>query len=306
MLAGIVYQAISLSDAEGGLIIVLNEDKYLMGVGSGTHEDLDLEYFFSKDLSLIKCMVEKEPLIDGKRYFIPLVFSQRLLGIICIEGSKLEVSKNRELYDVFRTQITPLIMNSMFYQEILAREHEVITDPLTGLYNRRVIFKWVANDLLSHSIEPYPLSIVIFDIDDFKSVNDNYGHDMGDAVLREVGEVFHTLLRTTDLVKHEKRVWTKQGNYAIRYGGEEFLLILTHTDRDNAMIVAERIRANISSLTFNKGEKERDFKITISAGVSTNIVDENNYSTVLNTTISQADKALYKAKSAGKNTVEIY
>lgn len=127
-----------------------------------------------------------------------------------------------------------------------------------------------------------PLSLVVLDIDHFKTVNDTYGHSTGDAVLRALADPIIDTLRRSDI--------------AFRYGGEEFALILSNTDKASAHLVAERIRVAASQLSCNHGT--RNFGFTISLGVSE--LEQGEHITDF---FDRADKALYEAKKSGRNNV---
>ncbi len=153
-----------------------------------------------------------------------------------------------------------------------------LIDPLTGLENRRVL------DYLNHKLsvqKAREIYVLFVDIDNFKKVNDTYGHIFGDKVLKEVAQRILDSVRTYDNV--------------IRYGGEEIVVVLHRVGEEDALKIAERIRENISSLSF---EEHPEVKITASVGVAP-------YKESLFKTIELADKAMYLAKKRGKNRVEI-
>ena len=131
------------------------------------------------------------------------------------------------------------------------------------------------------------LSCIMIDIDNFKMVNDSYGHTKGDDVLREVAQALKRTIRKSDLVA--------------RYGGEEFAILLPHTDLERAMKGAERVRKVIENLDFTNVSK--DFRVTVSAGVAT--FPEKGLDNSLDI-IALADKALYEAKKRGKNRTFAY
>jgi diguanylate cyclase (GGDEF)-like protein len=151
-----------------------------------------------------------------------------------------------------------------------------VSDPLTGLYNRRYLF-----DYLSELESAQPLSIAMFDIDHFKRINDTYTHFVGDDVLRGVGTLLGTFLRTTDM--------------AARFGGEEFVIVFGHTSLDQAVLACERLRVSVETHVWS--EKHPDLKTTISVGLSFGFAKD--YETLLQT----ADKKLYEAKHLGRNCV---
>jgi len=151
-------------------------------------------------------------------------------------------------------------------------------DSLTQLYNRRYLelinFKF-KNKCLSYSL-------LMLDIDDFKKVNDNYGHDFGDLVLKKLGRIIQENIRIYD--------------DPIRYGGEEFLVLLYRANLDEAKYIAERIR---SSFKFVQYDQYPDLQITISIGIAT--CKENE---TFGELITRSDRALYLAKKSGKNVVK--
>ncbi|MHB8137689.1 MAG: GGDEF domain-containing protein [Smithellaceae bacterium] len=158
-----------------------------------------------------------------------------------------------------------------------------IRDELTGLYNRRHV-----RELLEHeknrSLRGSDIfCLAMLDIDCFKNVNDTYGHHAGDLVLKAVAATIKNTMRNTE--------------FCGRYGGEEFLIILTQTDLKGALIGAERVRTNIENTLFP--DVGPDFKITISIGLSEYKMEED-----IDDVIARADEALYQAKNGGRNRVE--
>jgi diguanylate cyclase (GGDEF)-like protein len=154
------------------------------------------------------------------------------------------------------------------------------TDKLTGIYNRRA-FDNKFTEYFNTSVRyDRPLSLVMFDIDNFKNINDSLGHSVGDTVLQELSSIVQAGLRTTDIL--------------VRYGGEEFMIIVPETMLDKTVEFAERLRLKIESFNFNTGKN-----ITCSFGVASRIQDDT-----LQKMIYRADVALYKAKGSGKNRVE--
>jgi diguanylate cyclase (GGDEF)-like protein len=162
-----------------------------------------------------------------------------------------------------------------------ARRHraEANTDALTGVLNRRALFSQFSDE-----DEVAGLAVLMFDLDHFKQINDRYGHARGDLVLQQFSGVMRSQLRGTDIMA--------------RLGGEEFCVILPGLDRDNARIVAERIRTAYAALHIPVNDAGDT--ATVSAGLATGSPTET-FSSVL----SRADAALYKAKSAGRNQVHL-
>lgn len=162
-------------------------------------------------------------------------------------------------------------------------EKLAIIDDLTQVFNRRQMYKILEHQkaLVDRGIHPF--SICIFDLDHFKRVNDTFGHTAGDIVLKTVAQETQANLRNID--------------HIARYGGEEFILILTNSDKNQAVICAERIRKKIKDLVFEK--MPPDFRITISVGVT-----EYQSNEVIEEAINRADTALYRAKANGRDRVE--
>lgn len=165
----------------------------------------------------------------------------------------------------------------------MARINELVNiDELTGVCNRRKLFAVLTEEANRFSRTHGPFSVCILDIDFFKQVNDTFGHQAGDQILKEVAQTVHKGLRQIDCFG--------------RYGGEEFLMILPQTMLEGAEIKAERVRADIAALRFNGIEPE--FSVTISIGVAQCREGEDTEDT-----IARADQALYSAKQNGRNRV---
>lgn len=159
-------------------------------------------------------------------------------------------------------------------------------DRLTGLFNRNCF-----NDTLTHLLaltqrEDAELSLVFLDLDDFKLVNDTYGHQMGDMVLHKFGKLLSSSIRKSDI--------------ALRYGGEEFVILMPNTNHKDALMLSNRIRLNVKNTQFI--ENGTDLHISVSGGLAV-------YPTHAKTTdelIYSADSALYRAKGAGKNNIKVF
>ena len=156
------------------------------------------------------------------------------------------------------------------------------TDPLTGLLNRRYIEERLSEELNRSERSGEPLSFLMLDVDEFKTYNDRFGHPAGDEALRMVGAILRQNLRGADV--------------AVRYGGEEFSVLLPATSIDEAEAIAQRIRTHVERTDFPKR------KVTVSIGAATM---SSQVGTVADL-ISAADKALFRAKESGRNSVQIY
>ena len=158
------------------------------------------------------------------------------------------------------------------------------TDALTGLFNRGALMERLERELDRSRRYARPLALIFFDLDRFKNLNDTYGHPFGDRVLRELARTATHTLRSIDLVG--------------RYGGEEFIAVLPETDGAQALVVADRLRANISRLRLD-APSGADVRATISAGIA--VFPE--HAITMDALIRVADTALYAAKNAGRNRV---
>jgi two-component system cell cycle response regulator len=164
-------------------------------------------------------------------------------------------------------------------------EDLALTDPLTGLPNRRAVDVWVDRELSAAARHDFPVWVAIADLDHFKRINDTYGHDAGDTVLR----------RFSELLKSN----TRQSDICGRLGGEEFLLVFTHIERAQAQLAIERIRKRLGSEEFRFGDS------TISVTASFGVVGfRGPQPDLFKMLLSRADEALYAAKSKGRNRAE--
>ena len=181
---------------------------------------------------------------------------------------------------VMRNRYTDALRESIQHSMEMA-----IMDGLTKLYNRRYMTSHLNSLLASAKEKEKPLSLLLMDIDFFKSVNDTHGHDAGDEVLQEFSQRMRKHTRGIDLV--------------CRYGGEEFVVIMPDTDHSLAMVVAERIRKKVAEKPFiiHKGRQMID--VTVSVGLAST----NNGAQTQDTLLKAADEALYQAKKDGRNRV---
>jgi diguanylate cyclase (GGDEF)-like protein len=167
--------------------------------------------------------------------------------------------------------------NEKLKKKIAELEHLAVLDPLTGVHNRRYFNERLQQEIQRATRHKTQLSLLMIDIDDFKKCNDAYGHTTGDCLLVEISKVLVKLSRATDII--------------CRYGGDEFAMILPETNAAQAKVLAYKIKKGVQDLCLK-------CRPTISIGVAD--VEENQ--DVLHL-LTQADKALYKAKKMGKNRV---
>ena len=166
-------------------------------------------------------------------------------------------------------------------------EELAFADALTGLPNRRAVEEWTCQQISGARRHGYSLCVALADLDNFKQVNDAFGHEAGDMVLKQFAEILKSN--------------TRRSNMCGRIGGEEFLIVLTHADSDQARVVVDRIRQILQEHMFTFGA--RRVNVTVSFGVSGSSGElMPDFSALLN----QADRALYAAKNLGRNRVHIY
>jgi len=162
------------------------------------------------------------------------------------------------------------------------------TDELTGLHNRKYLLERMDQEISRARRYGTPLSVLLFDLDFFKVVNDIYGYEWGDVLLRSIADKLKQLIRKEDIIT--------------RYGDEEFVVALPNTSEDNAFLFAERFRKDIEKMEFIPAGEEERHPITISGGISTYPCYKDAEEDA-NTIIRYAEHALYNAKKRGKNKI---
>lgn len=216
-------------------------------------------------------------------HIFPIIFEGRLLGGVCFFSKDQINYSDFKFYNTMINEFLLLFKMRFLYSET---EYLSVTDGLTGLYNRRHFEYNLEREFSRVMRYRGDLSLAIVDIDFFKKVNDTYGHQYGDYVLKEISNLLSLSFRKTDMI--------------YRYGGEEMAVILTETTIENALIPVERFRQRVSEHKFCYNDVETN--ITVSIGLSTNfetIETEKSF-------VESADKALYKAKQDGRNRVITY
>ena len=184
-----------------------------------------------------------------------------------------------------RTQVRKKRYSERLRDNVQQSIEMAITDALTGLHNRRYMERHLGTLVEQATLRGKPLSVLILDIDHFKSVNDTYGHDVGDEVLREFAARIRKNVRGIDLT--------------CRLGGEEFVVIMPDTDAGVASIVAERIRARVAGEPFPIQKGSRAIDITVSIGMAQCRLSDDGAEPL----VKRADQALYQAKRSGRNRV---
>ena len=306
LMHGFLFQMLAFMEAENGCSVFWDADgtqKIAYGVGRFENR-ADLHSFVMETPNFQESLVKNRCFISGGQCFIPLVSeSQRLGGVYIESKNSLEKLIDLNLLEVFKSQMIQLIMNSLFHHQMVVTQEEAVTDPLTGLYNRRFLLKRFSEALTSSTQQTREVAVLMVDLDDFKKVNDTFGHEAGDLVLKRIGNILRLAVRDYDLVGRNIKDIGETGQYAIRYGGEEFCLVLLNTGYPGALLVSERLRKNIDQQEFMHHDKP--YRMTASIGVfSRSVGSEEAYNdSLIDEFIAQADKALYEAKATGKNRV---
>lgn len=215
---------------------------------------------------------------------MPLKAKDKVNGIIIADNfiTRKPITKDDiRMLIMLSNQAGLAIENSHLYEKTVIRAH---TDSLTEIWNHGYFQYLLAAELEKAKATKIPLSMIMIDIDDFKIYNDTLGHQAGDKILKDLAS----------LIKNQSR----KMDYVCRYGGEEFVVILPQTDKNEAFLIAERLRQNVEKHTFVHQEILPSKKLTVSIGLAA-FSDDGSFPSEL---IASSDKALYQAKLKGKNS----
>jgi diguanylate cyclase (GGDEF)-like protein len=217
---------------------------------------------------------------DGSLALFPLLWEERVIGTCClvVPSNKRPSSFHVRLVEVI---LNMAVVSYMGIRSTIQLRRQAVTDPLTGLYNRRSFTKAMGRLLEQADRYGEPISLLMIDIDRFKSINDTYGHSAGDDVIRAVADTILSSIRKVDV--------------AARIGGEEFAVILPKSVKKSSLDTAERIRKAIKKRVVSHGRRE--ISVTVSIGIATRS-DGNATGDIL---VKQADRCLYAAKEAGRD-----
>ena len=197
--------------------------------------------------------------------------------------ARLTKEEDREVFNILAQQFLLGIKRAILYKRV---QELAITDTLSGVFSRRYYLERFSEEIERSQKFNYAFSCLMIDIDHFKDYNDQYGHLVGDAILRELSKTIKESVRQIDLIG--------------RYGGEEFSIILTETDKEQAKFAAERIRHSVESKYIRVYDE--DLRVTVSIGISTFPFDGKEMGGL----IDNADSALYYAKQTGRNKVAVF
>jgi diguanylate cyclase (GGDEF)-like protein len=227
---------------------------------------------------------EQERRVIRSAIIAPLMLDHTVIGALslCASQPSIFFETDLQLLTSFAATATAAIHNAVLYQKT---QDLASTDPLTGQLNRRAFFELGQRELERFQRFGHPLSWIMFDVDLFKEINDQYGHLAGDQVLKEIADRCCHIIRHVDIFG--------------RYGGDEFVILLPETDQTMARDIADRIRTSIgeSAIMTEAGS----IMVTISIGVTQATQDTMDLGILLN----KADQALYKSKRAGRNTITV-
>jgi diguanylate cyclase (GGDEF)-like protein len=284
--AGHLPVSLHIAAPESSAGFFLWRDTLLEQAGQLSGRTCSVERNLFLDLSAQKgARLDASP-TDGHLIFLPIATRSETIGVIAVLtdfNRDLGRDQNQALESALR-HMALVIRNIYHFQRL---QHHADYDVLTLVHSRRHLEQRMEWEMDRYRRYKHPLSLIMLDIDHFKHVNDTRGHAVGDAILRETASLIMQTIRTSD--------------YCARYGGEEFLLLLPHTDNKKAHNLAERLRSKLAAHTFIVDGTP--LNITISLGVSTLKATQPKNSDAL---ISEADAALYEAKTRGRNQIRDY
>jgi diguanylate cyclase (GGDEF)-like protein len=221
----------------------------------------------------------------------PIIIGGRKVGVLNVtdkSGGGVYDEIDLSLLEIIGPQVALALERAEWQERATEFQLMSITDSLTALPNRRYLEERLSEELNRSKRYDYPMSFLMIDIDDFKAYNDKNGHQAGDLALQITAHCLKGALRAVDV--------------ASRYGGEEFCILLPQTSISEAGVIADRIRQRVSTTHFPHGKSQPLGRVTISVGVSAITKNINTAENI----IAAADRALYQAKSLGKDRVEFY
>ena len=274
----------------------LPQSERLLRLGNALHTTLDvytiLEFFFDaickeveiQHLHYVNAAENLSHLIgQEQRHSLSyqLNIEQMNLGALTITRTKRFAQQEIVTIENILCLLVYPLRNAIQYRQALLSS---ASDPLTGIANRHALEPTLNSELLLSKRHQKPLSLLLIDIDHFKSINDNYGHNCGDYVLASIAQQITHRIRESDLF--------------YRFGGDEFVLILRETSEEGAMILAERIREDLSQANYTY--KRAPIHTSVSIGIATAVESDDPESI-----LERADRALYRAKDAGRDLVSL-
>ena len=224
---------------------------------------------------------------------VPLKIDDRTIGVLNLSdkmsGGVFD-EEDLRLIQSFATHAAIVMERNVFYNRAEELKKLTITDPLTGLLNRRYLYERLKDEVARSARYSHRLSLIMLDLDGFKYCNDTLGHPFGDTALKNVAEALQNTVRSMDIVA--------------RYGGDEFMVILPETAQTLAIDIAERLRNNVANqvVLSREGADAAPHPLTASIG----IVCYPDHGDTIELLLENVDKALYRAKNKGKNRIEVF
>ena len=307
LLQTILEKSVNLLEAEQGSLMLLDHETNELRVEvkkssvKTLNENISIrkgdkiawKVLESGDPLLVKD-VETDPRISRKNnpcyrtksfLSIPITIDDRVAGVLNFSDKstgEFFTENDLKLMQFFALNAALAIERSSFYKKYEEAEALSITDPLTGIMNRRYMDSKLIEEVSRHSRHKHPFSFLIIDIDDFKKYNDTYGHSTGDTLLKSLASALARSLRNIDMVA--------------RYGGDEFVIIFPQTPKGEAIHIANRLRENVANFYMKNGQLPQE-KLTISMGLASYPDDASSIPELFEKT----DQALYLAKKRGRN-----
>lgn len=316
LLQAILDKSAELLRAEQGSLMLLDErsDALLMeakkGMIEGDTEKIRIQrgegiagLVAELGEPLLVTNVESDPRIKKKnrqRYktpsfvSVPLKIENRIMGVLNLSdkaGGGVFNEDDLKVIQTFADHAAIMLERNALYAQTEELKKLSITDPLTGLLNRRYLLDRLEEELSRSKRHNRHVSLLMLDLDGFKSYNDTFGHLAGDRALKIFSDTILSSVRSMDIVS--------------RYGGDEFLIILPETDMPEALVIAERLRTDILDVALPAdSHMPKDLISPITASIGIACYPEHG--TVVELLIERADRALYRAKEKGKNRVEVF
>ncbi len=248
-------------------------------------EDLKEYLLLNPSLLIVEDVPNLKDVLMTTKFQVPVLFVGDPINDVTVRALSYDYISQPINKDLLVVRINSLLKIKELHDKI---EEVSTTDELTGLHNRKYLQERLDAEISRARRYKTPLSCLLFDIDFFKVVNDMYGYEWGDVLLKNLSEKLKSFIRKEDVLT--------------RYGDEEFIVILPNTSEDNAFLFGERFRREIEKMEFIPAGEEERHPITVSGGISTypclKNVDED-----ANTVIRYAEHALYNAKKRGKNKI---
>ena len=248
-------------------------------------EDMKEYAILDPSLMIVENIDAAKDALMTNKFPCPILFIGPTRKDVTVRAEGYDFIKDPNEADELLVRVKALLKIKEYKDKI---ERVSTTDDLTGLHNRKYLQERLEEEISRSRRYGTKLSCILFDIDFFKVVNDMYGYEWGDILLRNIANKLNAMIRKEDILT--------------RYGDEEFLLVLPNTSEDNAFLFGERFRREVEKMEFIPAGEDEAHRVTISGGISTypcmKDVDED-----ANTVIRYAEHALYNAKHRGKNKI---